>query len=283
MRLIASQAALDVLLALEQAGELRLTDLARACGVGLSTAQRGMDVLLADGLAKRTDKGRYRSTATPTTRATVEIALQTRPLEALAQVIGRANAGVELIGVGSTRLIVVAGRHADIDERLRARRALQVVADRLEVEFVERQHDELRAHRVDFADERTGLANGSVLYGNLAVTYPPTRLRSQGGAPLGHLNPALVAPSAKQLRALSRRHNVQRLRVFGSAVRDDFRPDSDVDVAVDLKPGTPHRTLRHLEEDLERLLDRDVDVVLVSLMRDSVRKEVQEHGVSLLG
>jgi hypothetical protein len=34
---------------------------------------------------------------------------------------------------------------------------------------------------------------------------------------------------------------------------------------------------------LERLLDRDVDVVLVGLMRDSVRKEVLEHGVSLLG
>jgi len=271
-----------MLLALEQADELRLTDVARVCGVGLSTAQKGMDVLLADGLAERAARGRYRSTATPTTRAMVEIALQTRPLEALAQLVGRANAGVELIGVANTRLIVVAGRHADIDERLRARRALQVVADRFEVELVERQHDELRAHRVDFADERTGLANGSVLYGDLAVTYPPPRPCGQDGAPLGHLNPAL-APSVRQLRALIRRHHVRRLRVFGSAVRDDFRPDSDVDVAVELKPGTPHRTLRHLEEDLERLLDRDVDVVLVSLMRDSVRKEVLENGVSLLG
>jgi len=34
-----------------------------------------------------------------------------------------------------------------------------------------------------------------------------------------------------------RRHRIQRLAVFGSALRDDFGPDSDVDVLVDFEPG----------------------------------------------
>jgi predicted nucleotidyltransferase len=34
-----------------------------------------------------------------------------------------------------------------------------------------------------------------------------------------------------------RRHHIARLAIFGSALRDDFRPDSDVDVLVDFEPG----------------------------------------------
>lgn len=39
------------------------------------------------------------------------------------------------------------------------------------------------------------------------------------------------------LAAFSDRHGVSRLLVFGSILRDDFRPDSDVDVLVEFLPG----------------------------------------------
>ena len=283
MRLIASEAALDLLVALGQADEARLTALSRAADMGLSSAQRALEVLVEDGLATRTSDGLYRAVGTPTSRAALEIAFHARPADQLARIIGATNGGVELIGRTDSQLIVVFGRHADVAQRLAARRALVVLAERQGRELVERQHDDLRAYRADFAQERTALAEGSVLYGNLDTVYPPVPRRGASGRPLGRLNPALSVPAAKWLRDVSRRHGVRRLQVFGSAVRDDFRPDSDVDVAVDLKPGTPHRVLSELELQLERLFDRDVDVVLRSLLRESVRNEVDEHGVSLVG
>ncbi|MCH7996082.1 MAG: nucleotidyltransferase domain-containing protein, partial [Planctomycetes bacterium] len=33
------------------------------------------------------------------------------------------------------------------------------------------------------------------------------------------------------------RHGIRRLALFGSVLRDDFRPDSDVDVLVEFEPG----------------------------------------------
>jgi len=33
-----------------------------------------------------------------------------------------------------------------------------------------------------------------------------------------------------------RRHHIRKLSLFGSVLRDDFRPDSDIDVLVDLDP-----------------------------------------------
>jgi predicted nucleotidyltransferase len=56
-----------------------------------------------------------------------------------------------------------------------------------------------------------------------------------------------------------------------------------VDVVVELEPGASHRALADLEDTLERLLERDVDVVLSDLLRDGVRREVEREGVSLLG
>ena len=283
MRLIASEAALDVLVALGQAGEARLTHLARAADMGPSTAQRALEVLVGDGLAVRGAGGAHRPVDTPTSQAVLTIALHTRPADRLARIIGAANDGVEMIGRTGSQLVVVSGRHADVDQRLRARRALTVVADRQGLELVERQHDDLRAYRADFVDERDALDRGSVIYGTLDTAYPPVPRRGADGLALGGINPAISVPTAKRLRDVSRRHGVRRLQVFGSAVRDDFRPDSDVDVAVDLEPGTPHRVLPELEEQLERLFDRDVDVVLRDLLRDSVRKEIDEHGVCLVG
>jgi len=40
-----------------------------------------------------------------------------------------------------------------------------------------------------------------------------------------------------QLAGFCHRHGVSRLSVFGSILRDDFRPDSDVDILVEFHPG----------------------------------------------
>jgi uncharacterized protein len=60
-----------------------------------------------------------------------------------------------------------------------------------------------------------------------------------------------------------RRHSIRRLSVFGSALRDDFRPDSDIDVLVEFIPGhTPgFFGLFDMEEELSAIFaGRKVDL-----------------------
>lgn len=40
----------------------------------------------------------------------------------------------------------------------------------------------------------------------------------------------------ERIEAFCREHGIRRLAIFGSALRDDFRPDSDVDVLVEFQP-----------------------------------------------
>ena len=50
------------------------------------------------------------------------------------------------------------------------------------------------------------------------------------------MNPNLTIPQDK-IAQLCLRFHIRRLAVFGSALRDDFGPDSDVDILVDFLPG----------------------------------------------
>jgi predicted nucleotidyltransferase len=59
-----------------------------------------------------------------------------------------------------------------------------------------------------------------------------------------------------------RENRIRRLALFGSVLRDDFGPDSDVDVLVEFKPGTKIGLIRlaGLEFELGRILGRKVDL-----------------------
>lgn len=75
-----------------------------------------------------------------------------------------------------------------------------------------------------------------------------------------------------QIEALCRTHRVRRLDVFGSVIREDFDPvHSDVDFLVEFEPD-PGLNMFHaymgLRGDLSRLLDRHVDLVMPSAVRN---------------
>ncbi|MFC4486734.1 nucleotidyltransferase family protein [Tepidiphilus baoligensis] len=64
-----------------------------------------------------------------------------------------------------------------------------------------------------------------------------------------------------ELDILCRRYHVRRLAFFGSAIRDDFGPTSDIDVLVEFQPGrTPGFAFARLQRELSRLLGRPVDL-----------------------
>lgn len=63
-----------------------------------------------------------------------------------------------------------------------------------------------------------------------------------------------VAIDRVELVAFCRRQGIRRLAVFGSALRDDFGPHSDVDVLVEFEPGrTPGLACFAMQDDLSRM------------------------------
>jgi predicted nucleotidyltransferase len=71
-------------------------------------------------------------------------------------------------------------------------------------------------------------------------------------------------------------HHIRRLSLFGSALRDDFGPQSDVDLLVDFEPGYSVGLLRlaAMEMQLSELLGRKVDLRTPAELSRYFRDEV---------
>src|SRR5919108_5415098 len=66
----------------------------------------------------------------------------------------------------------------------------------------------------------------------------------------------------EKIAEFCRRHHIRKLALFGSVLRDDFRPDSDVDVLVEFEPQHPVGLIRlaGMERELSTILGRKVDL-----------------------
>lgn len=71
-----------------------------------------------------------------------------------------------------------------------------------------------------------------------------------------------IAIHREQVVDFCRQNDIRRLALFGSVLRDDFRPDSDVDVLVEFEPGARVGLIRlaGLEARLSAILGRRVDL-----------------------
>lgn len=69
--------------------------------------------------------------------------------------------------------------------------------------------------------------------------------------------------SREELEEFCRRWRIHELCLFGSALREDFRPDSDVDFLVRFAPDAEWSLFdqARMESELEKLLGRKVDLV----------------------
>lgn len=94
-----------------------------------------------------------------------------------------------------------------------------------------------------------------------------------------------IAIDRSALADFCRRHHIRRLALFGSVLRDDFRPSSDVDVLVEFEPGhVPGFAFFDLQEELAALLGRKVDLhtpgSLSRYFRERVVREAQDQYVA---
>ena len=97
------------------------------------------------------------------------------------------------------------------------------------------------------------------------------------------MSPQIVI-DRERLARFCRQHHIRKLALFGSVLREDFRPDSDVDVLVEFEPG--HRVglaFFQIQEDLSKMLGRNVDLstpaFLSRYFRDAVMQEAQAQYV----
>ena len=90
-----------------------------------------------------------------------------------------------------------------------------------------------------------------------------------------------LASHQMELERLCRRHHVQRLDLFGSAVAGTYRPgESDLDFLVEfepLPPGAYADTYFGLLEALERLFGQPVDLVVASAIKNPYFRQSVER------
>jgi len=84
-----------------------------------------------------------------------------------------------------------------------------------------------------------------------------------------------------EILRLAELHGARNVRVFGSVVHAENRPDSDVDFLVELEPGRNLFDLGGLLADLKDLLGTSVDLVEASCIHPYIRDRVLAEAVAL--
>ena len=88
-----------------------------------------------------------------------------------------------------------------------------------------------------------------------------------------------VSIPVKKLARLCKRYHIRRLAFFGSVLRDDFGPSSDVDVLVEFEEGhTPGLNFIDIQDDLSKLLGgREVDLVTPKFLNHRIRNRILQE------
>lgn len=88
------------------------------------------------------------------------------------------------------------------------------------------------------------------------------------------IHPTLDLPT-HELESFCHRHGIRRLALFGSALRDDFAPDSDIDILVEFEPGTQvGLNFFAMQDELSDLLGRRVDLNTLGFLGKRFRDDV---------
>ena len=74
---------------------------------------------------------------------------------------------------------------------------------------------------------------------------------------------ARIPIDREKIAEFCRRWKITEFALFGSVLRDDFRPDSDVDVLVTFAPDARYSLfdLVHMQDELKQIFGREVDLV----------------------
>jgi len=86
---------------------------------------------------------------------------------------------------------------------------------------------------------------------------------------------ARIPVDRARIEAFCRRHHIRRLALFGSVLRDDFGPESDVDVLVEFEPAhVPGLAFFTMQSELSGILGRQVDLNTPGFLSEYFREQV---------
>ncbi|MHC4248136.1 MAG: nucleotidyltransferase family protein [Planctomycetota bacterium] len=85
---------------------------------------------------------------------------------------------------------------------------------------------------------------------------------------------AKIAVDREKIAEFCRRWKVKELAFFGSVLRDDFKPEGDVDVLVSFEPGDQWDLfdVLRMKRELGEILGREVDLVLMESLVNPFRR-----------
>ena len=94
------------------------------------------------------------------------------------------------------------------------------------------------------------------------------------------MSPVTIDIPSHRIEQFCQKHHIRRLSFFGSAVRDDFGPHSDIDVLVEFDVGhIPGFNFFLIEAELSQLLGRKVDLQTANFLSSEIRQSALTEAV----
>ena len=84
----------------------------------------------------------------------------------------------------------------------------------------------------------------------------------------------LVIQKRQEILTIAQRRGAKNIRIFGSVSRHEARPDSDIDLLIDLEPERSLLDMGGLAMDLQQLLNHKVDVITEAGLRPRIRADI---------
>lgn len=91
----------------------------------------------------------------------------------------------------------------------------------------------------------------------------------------------LLNEKRDDIRTIASKHGAYNIRIFGSVVRGEAGPDSDIDFLIDVGPTTSSWFPAGLILDLEEILGRHVEIVTAKALNPYIRDHVLREAIPL--
>lgn len=93
--------------------------------------------------------------------------------------------------------------------------------------------------------------------------------------------PDFILEKKDQILKIANKYGATNLKIFGSQVRGDARPDSDVDIVVDITKHMSYYMYFDFESELEELLGRKVDLCTYRSLHPIAYRQMEKEAIPL--